>query len=68
MEMLPQDTPLSRDFWESQTLDDLVRSQNVQRVADVRALFNTWPGEDDDGFEASIDELRHPDAMRDKTS
>jgi hypothetical protein len=59
-ELLPQGTPISRDFWESPTLDELAQSQHVQPMADARALFGTWPGEDDDGFEASIDELRHP--------
>ena len=58
-ELLPKGTPISRDFWESPTLDELAQSQHVQPMADVRALFGTWPGEDDDGFEASIDELRH---------
>jgi len=58
-ELLPQGTPVSRDFWESPTLDELAESQHVQPLADVRAIFGTWPGEDDDGFEASIDELRH---------
>ncbi len=57
---LPQGTPISRDFQESPTLDELAQSQHVQPLADARALFGTWPGEDDDGFEASIDELRHP--------
>jgi len=42
------------------SLEELARSQNVLPLADVRALFNTWPGEEDDGFEATIDELRHP--------
>ena len=59
-EMLPQGTPIARDFWESPTLDELAESQHVQPLPDARALFGTWPGEDDDGFEASIDELRHP--------
>ena len=59
-ELLPQGTPISRDFWESPTLDELAQSQDVQPMADARAMFGTWPGEDDDGFEASIDELRHP--------
>jgi len=59
-ELLPQGTPISRDFWESPTLDELAQSQDVQPLADARALFGTWPGEDDDGFEASIRELRHP--------
>ncbi len=63
VELLPQGTPISRDFWESPTLDELAQSQHVEPLADVRALFGTWPGEDDDGFEASIYELRHPNAM-----
>ncbi|MFH0983400.1 MAG: hypothetical protein V2A79_17925 [Planctomycetota bacterium] len=58
--LLPQGTPIARDFWDSPTLEELARSQDVQPMADVRALFGTWPGEDDDGFEAAIDELRHP--------
>ncbi|MCK4625412.1 MAG: hypothetical protein KAV00_08890 [Phycisphaerae bacterium] len=61
-ELLPKGTPISRDFWESPTLDELAQSQHVQPMADVRSLFGTWPGEADDGFEASIDELRHPRA------
>jgi len=60
VELLPQGTPISRDFWESQTLEELAVSQNVQPMVDVRALFGTWPGEEDDGFEAAISELRHP--------
>ena len=59
-DLLPQGTPILRAFWESPTLEDLARSQNVQPMADVRALFGTWPGEENDGFEAVIDELRHP--------
>lgn len=58
-ELLPQGTPVSRDFWESPTLDELAESQHVQPMADVRTIFGTWPGEDDDGFESAIDDLRH---------
>ena len=58
-DLLPQGTPVSRDFWESPSLDDLAAAQNVEPMADVRALFGTWPGEVDDGFEEAIDELRH---------
>jgi len=58
-DLLPQGTPISRDFWESPTLAELALSQNVNPMADVRALFGTWPGEVDDGFEAAVDELRH---------
>lgn len=58
-DLLPQGTPISQSFWESPTLDELAKSQNVQPMANVRALFGTWPGEENDGFEADIDELRH---------
>lgn len=63
-DLLPQGTPISRYFWESPTLDELAHSQNVQPVADVRLLFGTWPGEEDDGFESAIDELRHQGIAR----
>ena len=49
-------TPL--DFWTSPTLDGLAKAQNVGPL-DTAALRGTWPGEDDDGFEEAIDELRH---------
>lgn len=58
-ELLPQGTPLSRSFWESPSLDELAQDQNVNPMSDVKALFGTWPGEEDDGFEESINELRH---------
>lgn len=58
-DLLPQGTPISRDFWESPTLDELAQAQNVKPMMDVSALFGTWPGEMDDGFEETIDELRH---------
>ena len=55
-------------FWESRTLEELARAQNVQPIADARALFGTWPGEENDGFEAAIEELRHPDTKKDGKS
>lgn len=58
-DLLPQGTPLSRDFWDSPTLDELAQAQNVRPMTDVTALFGTWPGEMNDGFEEAIDELRH---------
>ena len=58
-DLLPKGTPILRHFWESPTLDELAHSQNVQPIVDVRALFGTWPGEENDGFEAAVDELRH---------
>jgi hypothetical protein len=58
-ELLPQGTPVSRGFWESPTLDELALTQNVAPLQDARALFGTWPGEEDDGFESAVDDLRH---------
>ena len=52
-------TPVANDFWASPTLDELARSQGVHPMPDVQAIFGTWPGEEDDGFEAAIDALRH---------
>lgn len=61
-DLLPQGTPISRSFWESPTLEELAQTQNVRPMADVRALFGTWPGATDDGFEQEIDDLRHSHA------
>ena len=57
---LAQETPISRTFWESPTLAELARAQNVKPMADVQPMFGMWPGQENDGFEAAIDELRHP--------
>lgn len=58
-DLLPRGTPIALDFWDSPTLDELAQAQNVSPMVDVRALFGTWPGEMNDGFEETIDELRH---------
>ena len=50
--------PTPHDFWTAPTLDELAKAQNVGPL-DTAALCGTWPGEDDDGFEEAIDELRH---------
>ena len=50
---------LSWSFWESMTVEDLARLQNVGPIEDVSVLYGTWPGELDDGFEEAIDQLRH---------
>ena len=63
-DLLPQGTPLAPDFWEAPTLDELAMSQGVQPTVSVRTFFGTWPGEDDDGFEEAVDELRHPNVDR----
>lgn len=53
-----QDGIIPLDFWTSPTLDELARTQNVGPL-DVGALLGTWPGQDNDGFDDAIDELRH---------
>ena len=63
-DLLPQGTPISQNFWESPTLDELARSQNVQLMTNAQDLFDTWPGKVNDGFEAAIDELRHSSPKR----
>jgi len=67
-ELLPQGTPISRDFWVSPTLEDLAQAQSVRPMLDVKALFGTWPGEVDDGFEQTVDELRHPQVETGRSS
>ena len=57
-DLLPRGTPISQSFWKSPTIQELARTQNVQPMADVRVLFGTWPDDEDDGFEAAIDQLR----------
>ena len=47
------------------TSDELARAQNVQPMTDLQALFGTWLGHEDDGFEGTIDELRHPAGTND---
>ncbi len=64
LELLPQGTPISRDFWDSPTLEELALLQNVQPMKDIQVLFGTWPGEKNDGFESAIDELRHQIVMK----
>ena len=60
--LLSQGPPVSRTFWESPSLEELARLQNVKPMEDVRSLSGMWPGAENDGFEAAIEELRHPDA------
>ena len=58
-ELLPQGSPVPRDFWQSPTIEELALAQNVQPMGNVEVLFGTWPGDEDDDFEAAINELRH---------
>lgn len=61
VELLPKGTPILGDFWESQSIEDLARAQQVEPMANVTSIFGTWPGEEGDGFEIEIDSLRHMD-------
>jgi len=54
-----QEGPGTAIFWESPALEDLARAQNVHPLTDVQVLFGTWPGDDDDGFEEAVYDLRH---------
>ena len=49
---------ISHNFWASPTFDQLAKAQNVGPL-DASTLLGTWPGEDGDGFNDTIDELRH---------
>ena len=46
-------------FWASPGLEELARAQNVQPLTDAQVLFGTWPGDEDDGFEEAVYDLRH---------
>ena len=58
IDLLPKELPISREFRESLTIDELAELQNVKPMVDVRALFGIWPDEEDDGFEEAVNELR----------
>jgi len=51
--------PVTDIFWESPTLEELARAQKVRPLTDVQVLFGTWPGDEDDGFEEAVYNLRH---------
>ena len=49
----------TESFWESKTVEELALLQGVEPIEDIRILFGTWPGEENDGFEEAIEQLRH---------
>lgn len=57
-EFLPQGTPITSDFWQSPSMEELAVSQGVRPMSDVNIIFGTWPGSEDDGFEEDILALR----------
>ncbi len=48
----------TQSFWRSASLEELAQSQDVGPMRNVESLFRTWPGEDDDGFEEAVNDLR----------
>ncbi len=59
IELLPKGTAVGPSFWAAPTLDELADLQNVKPLDTAQKLFGTWPGERNDGFEATIIELRN---------
>jgi len=57
-------TSPASDFWNSPTIEELAEAQNVKPLQDIKALFGTWPGEEDDGFEEEITALRQQDIQK----
>ncbi len=49
---------INQTFWDPPSLDELIEMQNVKPFNSIEYLYGTWPGEDDDGFEDLIRELR----------
>jgi len=39
-------------------LEELAQTQGVKPIDDITALYGTWPGDVDDGFEEFVQELR----------
>jgi hypothetical protein len=58
IDLLPQGTPVSSEFWVPQSFEELVRAQGVMPLSDPSVLFGTWPGGPDDNFEKRIAEMR----------
>lgn len=48
------------------TIEELASAQGVQPMQDVRSLFGTWPGEEDDAFENEIQTLWLPAGRKSK--
>lgn len=46
------------NFWLSPSIDELVETQGVVPISDIRELFGTWSGDPDDGFEDMINTFR----------
>ena len=52
------DKEYRNNFWKSQTLEELAEAKLVKPIDDVTKLYNTWPGEVDDGFDEMIKNAR----------
>lgn len=54
------DGKFSKLFWNSPTLEELARLQNVKPIQDLSRFFGKWPGKINDGFEEEIYKLKYP--------
>ncbi len=59
IDLLPKGTAVGTSFWAAPTLDELADYQNVKPLKTAQNLFGTWPGDENDGFEETIIELRN---------
>ena len=51
-------SPVGQSFWDAPSLRALAQSQSIGPMKNVESLFGTWPGEEHDGFEEAVSELR----------
>jgi len=54
------------DFYAHKTVEQLAEEQGVKPVENLDELIDMWPGDIDDGFEESIDELRGHEGTSDE--
>lgn len=59
LDLLPKGSPISRDFWQSPSLEELATLQGVRPVSEMSQLLGGWPGDANDGFEEEIHHIRH---------
>ena len=59
IDLLPKGTAVGTSFWATPTLEYLADFQSVAPLDTSQRLFGTWPGDENDGFEATIIELRN---------
>ena len=63
--LLPKGIAFRTSFWGAHALEDLADVQNVKPLKSAQDLFGTWPGDENDGFESAIVELRQARTVSD---